>query len=308
MTSRNFRRTALGAAAIATLMAAGTAAAQVSLGGRMDQSIVVTSPGKTELTHGSANRLIFRAEDDLGGGYKAYTYLQHRFLGDSGLPRSGPFWYYSYVGLKGAFGDIRLGNQKSPIDDATGSDFEVWDGDTVASSFSRIAGGQKIWTNGVNYTSPAFAGFRINAGMAFHEEVPKVVRGQGISVLYDNGGLSMAVSSQRSPTNVRTDGVGASYTAERFRVLGTWAHSERVGGTKEQTDWHVSAGYKITDPGEARVLYNSSELAGVKTRLFGLGYFHFLSKRTAVYAAASQTRTDGLTAVKASQVGIRHSF
>jgi predicted porin len=308
MTTRNFRRTATRAAAIAALMAAGHAGAQVSLGGRMDQSIVVTSPGKTEMTHGSANRLIFRAEDDLGDGTKAYTYLQHRFLGDSGLPRSGPYWYYSYVGLKGKFGDIRLGNQKSPIDDATGSDYEVWDGDTVASSFSRIAGGQKIWTNGVNYTSPAFAGFRINAGMALHEEVPKVVRGQGISVLYDNGGLSMAVSSQRSPTDVRTDAVGGSYTGERYRVLGTWAHSKRVGGTKEQTDWQVSAGYKITDPGEARVLYNSSDLAGVKTRVVGVGYFHFLSKRTALYAAASQTRTDGQTAVKASQVGIRHSF
>ncbi|HEU6456403.1 MAG TPA: porin [Roseateles sp.] len=294
--------------ALAALMAAGACSAQVSLGGRIDQSVVKSSPGKWEVTHGSANRLIFKAEDDLGDGMKAYGYLQHRFLGDTGQPRSGPFWYYSYVGLKGKFGDIRLGHQKSPIDDATGSDYEVWDGDTVASSYSRIAGNQKIWDNGVNYTSPSLGGFSINVGVSPSEGVAKTVRGQGMSLIYEVGGLSASLSTQRSPTNVHTDAIGGRYVTESFRILGTWATSTRVGGSKKQTDLQLSAGYQVTPQGEARILYNRSRLVSSKTEVWGLGYFHFLSKRTALYAAWSDTRAPSVESVNAYQAGVRHSF
>jgi len=294
--------------ALAALLALGAAQAQVSLGGRIDQSVVKSSPGVWQLTHGSANRIIFKAEDDLGDGMKAYSYLQHRFLGDTGAQRSGPFWYYSYVGIKGRFGDIRLGHQKSPLDDATGSDYEVWDGDTVASSYSRIAGGQKIWDNAVNYTSPVLAGFSINVGVSPSEGVAKTVRGQGFSLIYEMGGLSASLSTQRSPTNVQTQGIGGRYTADKFRLFGTWATSTRVGGNKKQTDLQLSAGYQVTPEGEARVLYNSSKLVNVKTEVYGLGYFHFLSKRTAVYASLSDTRADNAATVNAYQLGVRHSF
>lgn len=309
--AETLRPAACAAAALLTSSVALTAHAQVSVSGRVDQSVVKSSPGIWEVTHGSANRLIFKGEEDLGDGNKAYFYLQHRFLGDTGLPRSGPFWYYSYVGLAGKFGELQMGHQKSPLDDATGSDYEVWDGDTVASSFSRIAGGQKIWDNGVNYKTPSFGGFRINAGVSAGEGAAKTVRGQGISLLYDVGGLSAAISAQRSPTNVQTRGIGGSYKWKDLRVLGTWAHSTRVALTKEQTDWQVSAGYML-GAGEARVLYNESELDDgkkpVTTRVIGAGYFYYVSKRTALYTALSDTKTDGKEAVNAYQVGIRHLF
>ena len=294
--------------ALAGLLALGTASAQVSLSGRIDQSVVKSSPGKWELTHGSANRLIFKSEEDLGDGMKAYGYLQHRFLADTGVQRSGPFWYYAYAGIKGKFGDIRLGHQKSPLDDATGSDYEVWDGDTVASSYSRIAGGQKIWDNGVNYRSPSLAGFSINVGVAAGEGVAKTVRGQGLSLIYEMGGLSASLSTQRSPTDVRTDAVGGSFVTDKFRLLGTWATSTRVGGNKKQTDLQLSGGYQLTPDGELRVLYNRSKLVAATTELWSLGYFHFISKRTALYTAWSDTRAPNVEAVNAYQVGVRHAF
>ncbi|MBX3620952.1 MAG: porin [Rhizobacter sp.] len=302
------------AAAVALTLMAGAAMAQnLSLSGRVDQSVVKSSPGKWELTHGSANRLIFRGNEDLGDGTKAYFYLQHRFYGDTGAPRSSSqFWYYSYVGLQGGFGDLKLGNQASPIDDATSSDYEIFRGDTVASSVSRIAGGQKIWTNGIDYTTPSMAGFRVHVGTGLGEGVTKT-RGQGGSLLYDNKNVSLAVSAQRSPTNVKTVGVGASYKWDALSVMGTWAHSERVtdpktkAATAEQTDVQLSAGYRIQS-GEPRVLYNRSELADVTTRVIGLGYFHYLSKRTALYGAASDTKEESKSSVKAYQVGLRHLF
>lgn len=311
-TAETLRPAACAAAALLTTLLALPASAEVSLSGRFDQSVVKSSPGIWEVTHGSANRLIFRGQEDLGDGTKAYFYLQHRFLGDTGTPRSGPFWYYSYVGLSSSkLGELQLGHQKSPLDDATGSDYEVWDGDTVASSFSRIAGGQKIWDNGVNYKTPSFGGFRINAGVSAGEGAAKTVRGQGISLLYDVGGLSAAISAQRSPNNVETRGIGGSYKWNALRLFGTWAHSTRVAATKEQTDWQLSAGYML-GLGEARVLYNESELDDgkkpVKTHVVGAGYFYYMSKRTALYTAFSDTKTDGQESVNAYQVGIRHSF
>jgi len=308
-TSIEMTRSRLAATLALTLMA-GAASAQVSLSGRVDQSIIKSSPGNWEMKNGSASRLILRGEENIGSDTKAYFYLQQRFEADTGAQRSGPFWYYSYVGLKGNYGNLSLGHQKSPLDDATGSDYEVWDGDTVASSVSRIAGGQKIWDNSINYTTPSFAGFRVNTGISADEEVAKVVRGQGASLIYDNGGFSTSVSTQRSPTNVQTKGIGGRYvdSALGYRVLGTWARSKRVAGSKEQTDWQISAGYFATQAGEARVLYNQSELSGVKTQQYGLGYFHTLSKRTALYAATSHTRVDNKPTVNAYQAGIRHLF
>lgn len=298
------------AAAFALSLIGSAAFAQVQLSGRVDQSVIKSSPGNWEMKNGSASRLIMRGEEDVGNGTKAYFYLQQRFEADTGASRAGPFWYYSYLGLKGAYGNLSLGHQKSPIDDATGSDYEVWDGDTVASSVSRIAGGQKIWDNSINYTSPAFAGFRINTGMSADEGVAKTVRGQGASLLYDNGGFSTSVSTQRSPTDVQTNAIGGRYVdSERgYRVMGTWARSKRVAGTKEQTDWQISAGYFVTQAGEVRALYNQSQLPGVKTRQYGLGYFHTLSKRTALYTATSHTTVDGKPTVNAYQAGIRHLF
>lgn len=301
------RRVAVTLAVAAT--GAGANAEPMSLSGRLDQSIVRTQPGKWEVTHGSANRLIIRGGDDLGDGTKAYYYLQHRFYADTGMPRSASqFWYYSYVGMSGRFGDLKLGNQKSPIDDATGSDYEIWDGDTVASSYSRIAGGQKIWTNGINYTTPSAAGFRLHAGVGLGEGAARVVRGQGASLLYDNGGLSAALSVQRSPNNVETHGIGGRWVTGNYRLMATWARSTRVGGNKDQTDLQLSAGYQVTPAGEARLLYNRSELADVRTSVVGAGYFHFLSRRTALYGALSGTRVAHTETVKAYQLGIRHSF
>lgn len=314
MTTRHHQLTTVRSFTVAALaLAAGTAMAQVNMSGRLDQSVVKTSPGKWELTNGSANRLTIRGEDDLGDGTKSYFYLQHRFAGDTGVPRSATqFWYYSYVGLEGKFGDLRLGNQSSPIDDGTNSDYEIFRGDTVASSVSRIAGGQKIWTNGVDYWTPTLAGLRVHVGVGLGEGATKT-RGQGGSVLYDNKGLSLAVSAQRSPTDVKTVAAGGSYKWEAVTVMGTWAHSERVphpvtrAPTAEQTDIQVSAGYRI-GIGEARVLYNTSELADVTTRVAGLGYFHFVSKRTALYGAASDTKQESKSSVQAYQVGLRHLF
>jgi predicted porin len=81
-----------------------------------------------------------------------------------------------------------------------------------------------------------------------------------------------------------------------------------VGGSKKQTDLQLSAGYQVTPQGEARILYNRSRLVSAKTEVWGLGYFHFLSKRTALYTALSRTSTDRQPTVNAYQAGIRHDF
>lgn len=295
--------------ATAVLMVAGAASAQVLLSGRVDQSVIKTSPGKWEVANGSSSRVILSGNEDLGSGTSAYFHLQTRFNADTGTLRTpSQFWYYSYVGLKDQrLGDLRLGNQKAPLDEALGPDYELWQGDTVAATYSRYAGGSKLWTNGVDYVTPSWGGLRLRVGTGLSEGATPV-RGQGAALMYDRGGFSVAVASQRSPNNVKTSGVGASYQWEQVRVMGTWGHSERVGGNKEQTDWQLGVGYRPTPAGELRVLYNDSKLDGVTTRLSSVGYFYHLSKRTGLYGATSHTKTERQRAVEAYQVGVRHLF
>lgn len=291
-----------------SMFAIGEASAQVSLSGRVDLTIAKSSPGMWQVMPGGSSRLIFRATDDLGGGTESYAYAQHRLNADDGTPKT-PFWYSTYVGLRNAaYGDLRVGYQASPIDDATGSHFEVWDGDTLASRFSSIAGGLKITPNVVRYTTPNAYGFRVSVAEMPGEGATGQVTGRGASLTFDRGGFSAAYSVQRNQSKVFDRGLGVRYTGDNFRLFGTWAHGEYVGGNKQQTDVQLSAGYSPTPQGEIRVLYNTSKLADVTTKVESLGYFYRLSKRTAVLANYAVKKIDKKPTVDSYQVGLRVDF
>jgi predicted porin len=103
-------------AALASLTAVGTAAAQssVTLYGRMDASIGserVDDVSTTKLYSGnlSTSRLGFRGSEDLGGGLKANFQLEAALTLDDGTTGGFKFNRASWVGLSGGFGAVRAG-------------------------------------------------------------------------------------------------------------------------------------------------------------------------------------------------------
>ena len=109
--------------ALALLVQAAAAQSNVVLAGRVDMSAQqindgVNSTKRADSGTYTASRLIFRGNEDLGGGLAAQFYLEHRFNADVGAPQSGTkFWNaQSYVELGSTnLGSIRLGRQYAPI-------------------------------------------------------------------------------------------------------------------------------------------------------------------------------------------------
>jgi len=111
-------------AVAALLGAVGAASAQnVTIAGRLDGGLQYIDDGVNKVKRVdsgtyTASRLIFRGNEDLGGGLGALFYLEHRFNLDVGQPQSATrFWNAgSFVGLSSVdLGTVTLGRQYVPI-------------------------------------------------------------------------------------------------------------------------------------------------------------------------------------------------
>lgn len=108
---------------LALLAQAAAAQSNVVLAGRVDMSAQqindgVNSTKRADSGTYTASRLIFRGNEDLGGGLSAQFYLEHRFNADVGAAQSATkFWNaQTYVELSSRnVGTIRLGRQYAPI-------------------------------------------------------------------------------------------------------------------------------------------------------------------------------------------------
>ncbi|MBB3181077.1 porin [Variovorax sp. Sphag1AA] len=166
--------------ALAAMAMAGAASAQssVTLAGVVDVGVssyenksetplgVTAKTSKTALTQGAwgASRLIFRGQEDLGGGLGAAFYLDAAIFPDdgtvggnvanSGSAVSGLFNRRSTVSLLTAFGEFRLGRDYTP---------QFWN-DNVFDPFSTSGVGTNLIStaNGYSSNGAAVNGFQAN--------------------------------------------------------------------------------------------------------------------------------------------------
>lgn len=181
-------------------LAATSAFAQssVTLSGTLDVGAVyssATAPGASKLGLGAGNnnRLIFSGVEDLGGGLAATFAAQMRFDPTSGTNERGSTGYVSTsttgrdangtllagtglnfgrplfqgesrVGLRGAFGSIRLGRGLTALQAPNGGVIDPWGVTTVAGSVyapgyaSDYVQGGEGRTDGIFYDTPNFSG------------------------------------------------------------------------------------------------------------------------------------------------------
>jgi predicted porin len=103
------------------LLAPAAFAQNVTIAGRVDMAAQYIDDGVTTQTRAdsgtyTASRLIFRGNEDLGGGLRALFYLEHRFNADTGTTAAKFYNGGSYVGLSSnSWGTLTLGRQYVPI-------------------------------------------------------------------------------------------------------------------------------------------------------------------------------------------------
>jgi predicted porin len=278
----------------------------VTLYGLIDQfaQYVNTGNGYTAALGSSgqwASRIGLKGSEDIGGGNQIRFVLENGFNPTDGtLAQDGTmFNRQAWVGVSGAWGQVRAGRQNSPLFiDQSGQD--AFAGVTQASGMDNLTVFAFRTSNTISYMTPEIGGFQAGVFVGFGDAGG--LRSAGSSyqfdVTYEHGPLAAFVAGQwlKNATNTTTDRAilaGASYTIGNATVYGGYSNSKwddigidtRVYGLSAKYQLnpasYVSLGYTILRDQTSQ--HNNADQLGLMVE-------YDVSKRTNVYGALSFLR------------------
>lgn len=353
MHSRRLLPFTLSAAALLGLSATAQAQSSVTVYGLIDVSVNhirfgdAPGRGRTTLTtlSSDASRLGFRGSEDLGGGMRAYFKLETGVSFDTGAAtNANQFWSReAYVGLgHRQYGSLQFGSHYSP-EIFTSARVDPFGRFGLGAFYGILQGSPRGWAvtlnNVVQYATPNLSGFqgRVQVGAGEGAATGRSVAG---SLEYAKGPVYAVLNHQEvnvaaatvgltgSPVKSQTTSLGATYD---FKVvkLSAWLQRNRVERVAADARGAMLGLVVPVSSGEIRATHTRRDLSNADATQTVLGYHHFLSKRTALFAQAGVTRNEGTAAfgigpsrgeqnasgqlvagrdLTAVQFGIRHVF
>jgi predicted porin len=291
-------------ALLSMLSIAAHAQSNVTLYGRVDLGYRYDSGGnRHDIANGSNNALGFKGVEDLGGGLNAFFQMEHRFDADTGTSRN-PFWdEIAIVGLRGGFGELRLGRQPGPF--GVAPDLDVFGGDTVAGRGERKAGADDKYNSSVVYSTPDLGGFTAALGVADGTATER--RATSAVLRYAAGPLIAMVSYGKRGNRDNAWAVGGTYDASVAKIFLAIAQNDGDASGIERKTFDLGVAVPL-GTGSVRAKFNNDDINGTKTRNIGLGYWYDLSKRTMLYTDVGLEKTDDSKRIRRFDAGIRHNF
>ncbi len=328
--------------AIAALAAAGAAAAQssvtmygqVNTGYEYSKTDITNKSGvkTTTKTTGFQNdrvktsRLGFKGEEALGNGLSATFALEMGFNANDGTFKSGAaFDRKATVGLKGAFGEVRIGKDSTPMNEFDGS-FKAIDRTTTLAK--QVAGRDASWEGrptGLFYNG-SFSGVSVSAAIGNNSERTKTggvttkkddsaVYGLGLG--YNGGAWAVGAAFQHETKKgfdntvvapvaahdgkVTNYGVGASYDFTVAKLYGQYKGGQYKNKASTVADKYsydqfavgVSAPFGATTLSAEYAYNKAKDTAGAvstkyKGNVFAVQAEYAFSKRTSLVARAGQ--------------------
>lgn len=321
-----FRPTALSFTAAMLLASIGAhAQSTVNISGLVDLGVYRGFDKTKNVGTIQRSNIAFSGSEDLGGGMAATFKLSHRFDADTGLPEGAgakPFWQgESTVGLKGAWGSLRLGRALDA----------VWNNDWAYDpwyNFNRIASpAWQYWhynysssrtsnngsaeygrlSNGIFYDSPSFGGFAVHYSGSF-EKTAGQGNNNGIALTYGGGPLSVMAATSKNAADDTVSYVGAKYTIGSLSLMGAYDRSKYEGPVDSIAKvFTLGASYTLGLV-ELKAGYGNLKVDNAKSQFLGLGADYALSKRTSLYVSAGHNKPKGGDSTSAYGVGVAHSF
>jgi predicted porin len=314
------------------VLMSGSALAQSSVTafGLVDMSVGSTkAPGATASIKGAESGKMttsyfgFRGNEDLGGGLAAIFQLEGFLRADSG--QSGrftgdTFWARNaLVGLSSKeWGTLKIGRNTTTLFVATLSFNAFGDSFGYSPSIRHIFSsgtvtGDSGWSDSVLYTTPNIAGFTGSAFVAAGEGAGG--RNVAASGTYVNGPLAGALVYQK----VQKDGATAvddttvwmgngSYDLGVVKLFGQYA---KATNDTRRIDYKIYEAGIAIPVGLGKLLAQFGQIspsAGAGRKTWTVGYDHFISKRTDLYAMAMSDKITALSGGNSFSVGMRHRF
>ena len=292
----------------------GSAMADVSVSGRVEQTFVDDEAVATGWTADTFNMINFKASEDLGNGISAFaTFSLLDKDGSNGTTNGAD----QTVGLSGGFGTVVFGTME---------DFT----ESKVMSLMSMYGPAGIELDGVNatrnasamaYVSPTMNG--LHAGIAGYTELGTAGNGDtgsnfdaiDMMIAYDNGPLSVKLARETLKSEMLTGAedqevttLGVKYSMGDLSVAGVWVDSENEAGVaaSDNNDYMLRADYTV---GANKVTIghaNSEDATGAATTdTTSVELIHNFSKRTAAYIGHKDIDTANSNK---TYVGIQHTF
>ena len=343
--------------AIAALAAAGAAAAQssVTMYGQVNTGyehsktdITIGGVKTTTKTTGFQNdrvktsRLGFKGEEALGNGLSATFALEMGFDSANGEFAESAFNRKATVGLKGAFGEVRIGKDSTPMNEFDGS-FKAIDRTTTLAK--QVAGRDASWEGrptGLFYNG-SFSGVNVSAAIGNDSERVKTAgvttkkddtAVYGLGLGYNGGAWAVGAAVQLDTEKTLTSdvkktnyGVGASYDFNVAKVYGQYEGGQYKNKASTVADKYsydqfavgVSAPFGATTLSAEYAYNKAKDTAGAvstkyKGNVFAVQAEYAFSKRTSLVARAGQVAnwknetTNDKSSTQEYTVGLRHKF
>jgi predicted porin len=317
-------------AVLAALVLGTTSSAQaqstVTLYGLIDLSVgSFQSPGGTakkgvDSGNMSTSYWGLKGSEDLGDGLRANFIMEGFMRNDTGATGrfdGDPFWARtSSVGLSNRFGAITLGRNTTSLFvqtllfNAFGDSFGF--SPSIRHYFtSGTTTGDTGWSDSVKYSSPSMAGFSFTVHGALGEA--NGGRNEGLSALYFGGPLALGASWQKvekgaTVADTTSWQLSGSYD---FKPVKLYAQFGQVDNDSTGNSYAITGVGGEVVIGAGKLLAQYSQVSpdiGANRKTASLGYDHFLSKRTDLYAVYMQDRLGGQSNGNSYAAGMRHRF
>ncbi len=296
------------ALAVAGIISAPVLAQNVSIYGQIAVTANQTSTDTSDVSSINADNfgssiLGLKGSEDLGGGMKAYFQMEaNNETNDTAFG----FDRHLFVGVGGAFGDVKIGRTSTALDSIKGyhSYFNIFD--TAATEL----GGKPTGT--VRYESPAFAGVSaVVTSVNNNDGTAETNDGETAFTLAGTfSGLTVQVGYGEQPAeDDSTSIINLGYNFGVAEVRAQVMNNDNSGTSSDYTSLGLSV--PLGNGMTATAHWQSYDTAGTTSdyKQIGVVLSKALSKRTSVHIGARSNNVDGTASdTDLVAVGIQHSF
>ena len=297
-----FKKTLI-AMAVASVVAAPIASADVKISGVVEQTFTDTENDANGMDTATFNMLNVSASEDLGNGMSAFAKFSLLDKDGSNGTTNGAD---QTVGISSGFGTIVAGTMEDFTEGklAAMMDMEGNGSTELAGNAGRTAGGLAYITPTVNGLHAGVAGYATADGTDKFDATD-------IAVFYDNGPLSVKVAQETLSKDMTTGAeeqtttsVGASYAMGDMKVAVLHVGRDDQAGTAgaDSDDTMFKGSYKMGN-NTLQLGYADDDSAGKDITTVEL--IHKFSGRTSAYAGVTN---NDVTGNDSTFVGMKHKF
>jgi len=283
----------------------GSAMADVSVSGRVEQTFTDTDGNTTGLVGSTDNHIVFSASEDLGNGMSAFAKVMLDTDGQDGASKD------EIVGLKGSFGTVFAGRFEAFVEGNVASTMTMNGNAAIEQSTANVGRASQ----GIAYVSPTVNGFHIGVGgyasgaLSESEDFDA----KEVAVFYANGPIDVKIARQTlnntlasTTSSETTTAIALAYTMGDAKVSYLRMANDDFNGTNDSVDNSYRLDYTMGANKITVAHLDDETTSGASgADVTALELTHSFSKRTQAYVGMTDSDT---ASTDTTYFGLQHSF